>query len=267
MSENTESLDLWKIPYHEPPPGVTSDFGARSDLLDPTIVIVSLVLFTTTCIIALRIWANWGRGKWQIDDWCAIATFILTITNGGMLIPLTRVFGKQDYDIPVGLLRYSRWFQRMLSIYGFVLSFAILLGKCCMLALYYRLFSIRKSMRIQIYIALIFCLPIAAGGIAFIIEFGPEKSYEDMRRRREKREWLPMISAAACLVVDALIVVMPIPVILGLNLSTRRKRGVLAMFATGSIAVVADIVVIYLRVLVLQRNGLGRHFIMTALFG
>ncbi|KAF1914727.1 hypothetical protein BDU57DRAFT_531162 [Ampelomyces quisqualis] len=50
------------------------------------------------------------------------------------------------------------------------------------------------------------------------------------------------------LVVDLIIFYIPIPVVVNLKLSTRKRMGVLTTFLTGSIAIVADIVDLFFRI-------------------
>jgi len=129
MNSTIQPIDPWTVPLHKPPPGSRSDFNERSNLLDLTIAMVSIMVFLTITIMALRFWANWGRDTWKMDDCaprlrayidvtdifvgCAVGTSIITIVIGGMLIPCTRAFGKPDHNIPAGLLLYGSWFQRV----------------------------------------------------------------------------------------------------------------------------------------------------------
>jgi hypothetical protein len=61
MISATQTIDLWKIPLSKPPPGVNFDIGQKSDLLDLTVSMVSILSFLIATIIALRIWASWYR--------------------------------------------------------------------------------------------------------------------------------------------------------------------------------------------------------------
>jgi hypothetical protein len=56
MISATQTIDLWKIPLSKPPPGVNFEFGQKSDLLDLTISMMSILSFLIATIIALRIW-------------------------------------------------------------------------------------------------------------------------------------------------------------------------------------------------------------------
>jgi hypothetical protein len=121
----------------------------------------------------------------------------------------------------------------------FMLSAAILLGKCCVLALYYRILGSSRTTRCQIYATLILYLPNVATGIALVVLFAPgpgeiwgSSKLVDTTERRN--EWMPLMSAVMSLVADLLILVMPIPVIVRLNMPRRKKGGVLALFLIGS---------------------------------
>jgi hypothetical protein len=121
----------------------------------------------------------------------------------------------------------------------FMLNAAILLGKCCVLALYYRIFGRSRTIRCQIYATLILCIPIVATGMALVVLFapGPGGSWANSKlvdTTERRNEWMPLVSAVISLVVDLSILIMPIPVIVRLNMSRRNKGGVLALFLTGS---------------------------------
>ncbi|KAF2828104.1 hypothetical protein CC86DRAFT_204310 [Ophiobolus disseminans] len=246
MNPTTSPSDPWTIPVHEPPPGVVSDFNQRSDLLDLTIAIVSIMLFFTVSILALRFWANWGPDTWKMDDWCALITSVVTLALGGVVIPVVGRFGKPDYNIPLGLMVLSIWFQRVTVAFFLVSAFATFLGKCCVLTLYYRLFGSSRPVRYQIYIVLVLSLTTMVIGIVIGVIWSPGP-WSGRRRLLENLKSLLLILPVMSFIIDLVILLMPIPLIVRLNLSRRKKGAVLALFMTGAIAIAADGVAIYYR--------------------
>lgn len=115
-------------------------------------------------------------------------------------------------------------------------------GKSCILAFYFRIFGHMTHVRLQIYATAFLAtfLVIAAILMPFWIINPKLLSQISLVTRRDS---LPKASEAANLtlavgilklIVDLLIVYIPIPIVLHLNLSRNKKIGVLATFLTGS---------------------------------
>lgn len=69
MSQLPPGVDLWKIPFTQPPPGVASDFSRRSNLLDLNIALITILAFFTTSICILRVWVNLRSHEFRnLDD-------------------------------------------------------------------------------------------------------------------------------------------------------------------------------------------------------
>ena len=118
---------------------------------------------------------------------------------------------------------------------------AIFAGKTSLLSFYYRVFSSVKLFRYKIYGAIIVCalfqlamVPIVAASCAPKIgqSWGLESATADIPRC-DKSLVYGVIQGTTNVVLDVYILYLPIPVVLGLNLSMRRKLGVLAIFMTG----------------------------------
>jgi len=119
----------------------------------------------------------------------------------------------------------------------FTVCLAIFLGKCCILALYYRIFGCSRSVRYEVYGTFVLSLPIVAVGIVVVVMWTPQpgESWGFMKEHGDPWfEWLVLGSAILSLLIDCLLVFIPIPVILRMRLSRRKKGGVLALFLTGS---------------------------------
>jgi hypothetical protein len=118
---------------------------------------------------------------------------------------------------------------------GFLAMFALFLGKCCVLALYLRIFGHLTHMRYQIFGSVVLALPILAASIVMPINSAPAdgKSWGVPNPRNEDNTKVSMAVGIVNLIVDLVVLYIPIPVVVRMNLSWKRKFGVLAMFLTG----------------------------------
>jgi hypothetical protein len=111
----------------------------------------------------------------------------------------------------------------------------LLLGKLCLLLLYYRFFGHIKHVRYQIYTSTFLTLPILVFSIVFPIlsapplgkPWGTPNPHNDSNRRSS------LGLGVVNIVVDLMIFYIPIPVVARMNLKWKTKAGVLAIFLTG----------------------------------
>lgn len=111
----------------------------------------------------------------------------------------------------------------------------LFLGKLCMLAMYYRIFGHIPKVRWQIIVTAILALPLFAAIIIRPVMSGPPIGKPwGVRGPWSKYIDIPgLMIGVDNIIVDACIAYIPIPIIYKLNLSASRKKGVLALFATG----------------------------------
>lgn len=69
MDQLPPGVDLFKIPWAQPPPGRQSNFNARSDLITPFVVVISIMISFMIVFGSLRITIKFGRDeKWRLED-------------------------------------------------------------------------------------------------------------------------------------------------------------------------------------------------------
>jgi hypothetical protein len=114
-----------------------------------------------------------------------------------------------------------------------ITNFALFSGKCCVLALYHRIFG--QRVQYQIYGVIIVSLPIPLMGIAVLAICVPRpgKPWRSFEADAKTLRLTTLLTSIFSLVVDVLILLISIPLVLKLNLSWRRRAGVLAIFLTG----------------------------------
>jgi len=122
-------------------------------------------------------------------------------------------------------------------------SSSLLLGKLCLLTMYYRIFGHNRVVRWQLIGTAILTLPLLACTIAQPVLIGPPagKPWGTRNPHPGKAVIANLMVGIDNLVVDICIAYIPIPVIRGLNLSKNKKRGVMTLFATGIMYVVVDL--------------------------
>lgn len=116
------------------------------------------------------------------------------------------------------------------TVIGPLMLFA---GKCCILAFYYRVFAHLKHVRCEIYGALFLSLSLVISAIVMPIYMGPS-AWKGPSPTGTISGQLTLAIGVIKFVVDLVIFYIPIPVVINLNLSTKKKMGVLTTFLTGS---------------------------------
>jgi hypothetical protein len=115
-------------------------------------------------------------------------------------------------------------------------SSSLLLGKFCILTMYYRFFGHMSSVRKQLLGTAILTLPLFAAIIVQPILVGPPagQPWGTLNPLVKKTVIPNLVVGIDNLIVDLCLAYIPIPVVAGLKLSRRKKNGVIALFATGS---------------------------------
>ena len=118
----------------------------------------------------------------------------------------------------------------MLVLMLVLMAIPLYLGKCCLLAMYYTLFGHITRMRYQIFGTAILALPILASGVVLPIL---ATALRQKTTSTAANVGITIAPGIVNLVVDLLILYIPIPTVAKMNLTRRRKWGVLAIFLTG----------------------------------
>ncbi|KAH7115877.1 hypothetical protein B0J11DRAFT_593502 [Dendryphion nanum] len=133
---------------------------------------------------------------------------------------------------------------------------AVYIGKLAGLALYHRIFGIYQGVRWQIYgIAFIgLVLPIMSLWYAAACHPPRDKGWTSFNPKCQGVFVFGITVGAATLLVDVLIAILPWPIIIRLKLPLKKRIGVGVVLLVGTVALVADAVVMYYRVALLQNR-------------
>jgi hypothetical protein len=112
-------------------------------------------------------------------------------------------------------------------------NFALFSGKCCVLALYHRIFGQRLRYQIYSVAALSLAIPVTSVVVLGICVPRLGKQRRTVEADAQTLRLCTMITSVLSLTLDLLILSIPIPIILKLKLSRSKKTGVLAIFLTG----------------------------------
>ena len=111
-------------------------------------------------------------------------------------------------------------------------------AKTSLLLLYLRIFGPKKSTRHAIHFGLVFAFCLYWVNIPITAYYcGPSAgkpwSIQEIGRKCMKSEILGLVQGPLNVLLDLFIFILPIPVVMGLQMSSRRRIAVLAVFLTG----------------------------------
>ena len=115
---------------------------------------------------------------------------------------------------------------------------SLFFAKTSLLLLYLRIFGPKKSTRYAIYVGLISAFPLHWLNIPIIAYYcapsvGRSWSITGIGLKYKKSIILGLVQCSLNVVFDLFVFVLPIPVVMGLHMSTRRRIAVLSVFLTG----------------------------------
>ena len=170
------------------------------------------------------------------------------MTDG--LSAVNHEFGKHMWDIPANRLSpmtchvlfpvsiismvsniLPQVFKSISLVYGPV----IFLVKLSLLLLYYRLFSRNKTMRFLIYFGIAFQALFYLASVGFY-SAAEATCTQDSKAQAAfyLREWVfTVVSGIINVITDFYVLILPVAMVWSLQLTTRRKIGVIAIFLTG----------------------------------
>ncbi|KAF5872207.1 putative integral membrane protein [Botrytis fragariae] len=198
--------------------------------------------------VALRYCARWvGKAKWGMDDFLMIPALILCLEQCGVGIAFI-IVGGGGYHSARGFPteQIIKFHQLQFSIAISYFS-AVLFPKLAILAIYLRLFDVKRGFRIVTWIIGAFMIAnwigttVAMSQICHPVQFfwnqkipGGGKCFNIVDFLR----WSSFMN----IITDLAMLVLPIPVVLELQMSKKMKAGLVITFALGSLGLVTSII-------------------------
>ncbi|KEY64658.1 hypothetical protein S7711_02858 [Stachybotrys chartarum IBT 7711] len=229
------------------PNGSPPDFETLSSLQAVTYTLCVILTSIAFTVVLLRLWTNYRKlTKLTFDD----SDICLAYTNRSAAST-----ARHAWDVPRSAIDAS-WIQRgaiLSTIWGPAMWFA----KTAILTMYARIFSPLAWMQLCCYFAMgfLFCAFWSLVPLSVLYNF-PHKGEQWDLPMMIGGMWTHLPFAIVGLIsvlADVLIVVLPLPTLLRLQMSWKRRLGLSLMFLTAAICIVSGCVVFYLRI-VLWRN-------------
>ncbi|KAI0196387.1 hypothetical protein F4808DRAFT_439918 [Astrocystis sublimbata] len=247
--------DLCDIPSGTPPEGVIPNFENPETLVSvlisvPILLEVILVVFT-----ACRIFAN--KRNLLLSDHFVLVAAILSIAHTGLLVSQTK-YARHQWDVRA--CWYTEGYPKLLFCQEIVAAFTLFFSKASIFLLFQQLFEVTNRMRIAIRGGIIFT------ALLYIIINIPLGAI--LNAPRAGRSWTTVITeghsvkvliwgviqSVLAIGLDLFIFILPIPVIMKLHLSTRKKVRLIAVFTTALIGVLACVLSLVYRIQALDTN-------------
>ncbi|CAD6589426.1 MAG: hypothetical protein ASARMPRED_004042 [Alectoria sarmentosa] len=231
VSFSSAQLEKYKdVPALSPPPGIVPDFTARNQRADVYNILCSILLGIVYVFVFLRMYAKvWIKRSPGFDDVaCVLATIGLSACFGFAVAMSLHGVGKHQWDVPLSEIPFILQFGRYTSI---TLPPTMLSLKLSLLLLYLRIFAPDKVTRYLIYVGMTLCF-LAYTVLMFLNIFSDVETVIDTNKAL----------GAVNLFSDIYILCVPTTAISKLQLSVRKKIGVMLVFMTGIMYVLALLV-------------------------
>ncbi|MCJ1239908.1 hypothetical protein MMC14_007906 [Varicellaria rhodocarpa] len=225
-------------PSFQPPAGITPNFVNPDSLRPATIGVGVVVEVLAFVFVVLRLLANSsdGRKLWWNDVACIVA-FIFSVGCTAIIIRVSPM-ARHQYDIPESW--YDASYFKSVYVLTVFLNLGMFAAKNTMLLLYLRIFNVNKTLRRAIIGGIIFTIPVY--WISVVLEsyycaphVGSGRWDLVLAVYCSHASLYSIIQGVLNVLLDLYIIFLPISPILHLNLSYRKKLGVLSIFATALI--------------------------------
>ncbi|KAI1088701.1 hypothetical protein F5B19DRAFT_470210 [Rostrohypoxylon terebratum] len=235
----------WSQGVVPPPPGVEPNFVNPENQMGGNIAIHTVFLTISTLSVIMRIYTRLyvSRVSLGVDDYLCLLAYALTATYSGLLLTCFHWgIGRHIWDEPVIWLIPALKFQTIAAQIYFAATTVI---KLSLLFLYRRIFNLQKTakwfvnggivlvtlMGVAILLAIIFfCIPVA-------------KAWDDsIPGHCSSPAPVSYLSGAWNAFVDIYVLILPIPLLWGLNMGPRRKIRLGAVFGIGIFGCAASLV-------------------------
>ena len=229
-------IDLATIPSLPPPPGVLSNF------IDPETLGTSIVAVSaTTSVLALillsiRLFSTFRVTRSaSYDDGMIILAMMCSLTYIGLIVH-TKELARHSWDLPIS--EYTSSYFKIIFAETIVAAIGFLFAKSSILFLSFRLFSPTRSFGWFVYIgiawATIICLvSVAVAGALCAPRSGESFGSMTVAKRCTHEDVWAVVQGSLTVPLDFYILYLPIPMVWNLQLSLRKRVGVIAIFMTG----------------------------------
>ncbi|ROW17427.1 hypothetical protein VPNG_00982 [Cytospora leucostoma] len=255
MSLASTGIDLCAYPAATPPDGVVPNFVNPTSLASATVSICIILTTWAVLTVAARLHTNWG--ELNAADYFMGAGAITTITYTGLIISLHK-YDRHQWDVPACWM--TAQYMQIIYAHSTVVGPALFFPKCAIFMFYLQIFSVHRSMRISVWIGLVFCSIIYFLTIPLTALYDapkPGQSWEELlvylaETNSHSLIYWGIVQRACSAVLDLYICIIPLPVLLKLQMPPKKKLLLAALFATALFGVVASIMSLYYHVKLLE---------------
>ncbi|KAF2468019.1 uncharacterized protein BDR25DRAFT_358272 [Lindgomyces ingoldianus] len=249
-------LDLSKIPLLVNPNGSPPDFENGTSL-SPLIYGVSIPLITISFLfVGMRMYTNFKMySGLRVDDYFCALAWILTTVHG--VVIMTYETARHAWDVPISAIN-AVWLKRA-AVLCMIYGPAMWCAKTSIFAMYLRLFGNITWMRCCCWFGIIFFGFVYWSNIpVYAIYTFPHKGESwdfTFAERMQKGVQIPTIVTASFNVAgDVYCVMLPMPVVFGLNLGWRKKLGLALVFLAGVVGLVSNALALVYRIYMRQQR-------------
>ncbi|KAK4222513.1 hypothetical protein QBC38DRAFT_489724 [Podospora fimiseda] len=244
---------LCELPAGAPPSGGTSNFVNPSVTLVPEIIAVSAFFMTISLVFVVgSLYAV--PGKFSLANWFILVAYICSVGQAGLLFAQLK-WARHIWDVRAcwffGNYAELIFSQQMLLIPGQFLS------KASILLLIQSIFNVTGERHLQIALfvghvwnALVYLPSFGIEAYFNAPAPGTDERWETLMAtgKPEKAIVAGVVQSAMAIVQDLYIFILPIPSIMKLKMSPRKRKQVIAVFSTALMAVIACIISLVFRV-------------------
>lgn len=245
-----------------PPPGVTPNY-TNPDYHSGGIVPLACVFIPLAAIfMALRVYTKVRIIKvFGLEDWTIIIAYLCTIfISIDCLVQQKYGNGIHEWDITVRkLIPYSKWGAASVVVY----VPAVGLAKVAILLFYLRL-NPERGFRTAVYISLVLTTSyVIALSLAILLACQPVAKFWNpfLEGHCLDARKLYLANAILNVIFDFVVLLVPVPMLRKLQVSTRQKLVIGALFSLGSITCVVSVVRIYFQDSVIGEADLSWHIV------
>ncbi|KAI1407947.1 hypothetical protein F5Y13DRAFT_194795 [Hypoxylon sp. FL1857] len=227
----------------EPPPGVEPNFIDPPSQQRGNIALHTVCLTLVTVSVVMRLCTRVFVSKTTlgIDDYFCIISYALTVTFPGLLFKAySKGIGRHMWDEPAEWLADA---LKFLAISSYVYVLVAATTKLSFLFMYRRVFSLRPKYRYAIDggVVFIICATIALFFASVFACVPVSRSWDEtVDGHCFNPDGIDYLSGVVNAVVDLYILALPVPLLWGSKMDSRRKLKLLIIFSISLLACVAS---------------------------